>query len=226
MDYAEMNFNFSYEPIVNRDGVAIATNMNRIQNEDANQQLLHVLNTGRALNQLFDLVIKSAIDSDRIIFSEKKTLMFVNIQRASLCDVYVLNQIRDLSILLHHLGGNLVVGLINSNQCQHCSRGQQGFSFLKEHDILISANNFNYQSQDLNDYDFKSHPYDFVTLIMPKNKDEMDMLFYFIDSQIVSNSLKVIVEQIEEMHEFKSIDNKSIYGYQGGFLKKNKPKTI
>lgn len=62
--------NFIFESIVNRDGVTIDTNM--ILDKDANQQQLHVLNAGRALNQLFDLVIKSAIESDSIIPSEKK----------------------------------------------------------------------------------------------------------------------------------------------------------
>ena len=53
---------------------------------------------------------------------------------------------------------------------------------------------------------------------MPKNKDEMDMIFDFIDSELVSNGLKVIVEQVETMHEFKSIDYRLIYGYQGCFV--------
>ena len=220
LDYSEMNFNFNSEPIVNQDGVAIATEMklNLIMEQDFNQQQLHEFNTGRTLNQLLGIVKKLAIDSDRSIFNEKHKLIFVNIERASLCDVHGLNQIRELSILLHHLGGNLVVGLTNANPCKRCSRVLQGLLFLNEHDILISANNFNYRDQDFRDSELKSHLYDFVKLSMPKNKDEMDMIFDFIDSELVSNGLKVIVEQVETMNEFKSIDYSLIYGYQGSFI--------
>ncbi|QDO83185.1 hypothetical protein FM037_08050 [Shewanella psychropiezotolerans] len=98
---------FSSDSIVNRNGVAIATEMNLIltPEQGVNQQQLHEFNTGRTLNQLLDVVKKLAIDSDRSIFNEKHTLIFVNTERASLCDVHGLNQIRELSILLHHLGG-------------------------------------------------------------------------------------------------------------------------
>ena len=218
LEHSEINLNFSSEPIVNQDGVAIATEMNLLLNQDVNQQQLHVFNTGRTLNQLLDIVKKLAIDSDRSIFNEKHTLIFVNIERASLCDVHGLNQIRELSILLHHLGGNLVVGLTNANPCKRCSRVLQGLIFLKEHDILIAANNFNYRNQDFRDSELKSHLYDFAKLTMPKNKNEMKMIFDFIDSELVSNGLKVIVEQVETMHEFKSINYRRIYGYQGSFV--------
>ncbi|MPY22500.1 EAL domain-containing protein [Shewanella sp. YLB-07] len=219
---------FSSDSIVNRNGVAIATEMNLIltPEQGVNQQQLHEFNTGRTLNQLLDVVKKLAIDSDRSIFNEKHTLIFVNTERASLCDVHGLNQIRELSILLHHLGGNLVVGLTNANPCNRCPRVQQGLLFLKEHDILISANNFNYRDQDFRDSELKSHLYDFVKLTMPNTDDEMDMLVEFIHSELVLNGLKVIVEAVETKTQLKSLNKALIYGYQGRLLKSKKAKTI
>ena len=78
LQQSELNLKFSSDSIVNRNGVAIATEMNLIltPEQGVNQQQLHEFNTGRTLNQLLDVVKKLAIDSDRSIFNEKHTMIF------------------------------------------------------------------------------------------------------------------------------------------------------
>lgn len=221
-----MSLKFNSYPIVNHNGVAIATEMMLVLSQKVHQQHLNEFNTGKTLNQLLGIVKKIVINSNGSIFNEKHTLIFVNIERASLCDVRGLNQIRELSILLRHLGGNLVVGLTNANPCKRCPRVLQGLLFLKENDILLAANDFNYLAQDFRDSELKSHLYDFVKLSMPNTDDGMDILVEFIHSELVLNGLKVIVEAVEIMDHLKSLDKSRIYGYQGHFVKSKKAKTI
>ena len=219
LHHSDMNLKFNSYPIVNHNGVAIATEMMLVPNQKVHQQQLNEYNTGKTLNQLLGIVKKIVINSNGSIFNGKNTLIFVNIERASLCDVRGLNQIRELSILLRHLGGNLVVGLTKTNPCNRCSRVLEGLLFLKENDILLAANDFNYREQDFRDSELKSHLYDFVKLSMPSTNDEMDMLDELIHSELVLNGLKVIVEAVETKTQLKSLNKAHIYGYQGRFIK-------
>ena len=170
----------------------------------ARHQSYRMICMGEASHKSLDYV--AAITGKRVVF--------VNIERSNLCEIKILKRITILNTRLNLLGVELVVEVTERDFCGQCCRVIDGLTYLKNNDVKLACDDFDYTSFRLNQFNSElTLYYDYVKLEFPDNRNEIQDFNKFIKH--FSDSKKIIIERIETIEQLRELPLDKLWGVQG-----------
>lgn len=168
-------------------------------------QYNNAINDGRALDYLLNHLLTKPL----MIFSKK---IFINVERMNLCNKFLMRKLVAVSNLLFLNNDiELVVEITERNQCGSCNEIHKGLTFLKRNVVSLAADDFDIYNGDFRDNEIRMGLYNYIKVIMPTSPSEVSKL----NSFITITKEKIIIEMVEDYYILKSLNIKSVYGYQG-----------
>lgn len=183
------------------------------------------IDLGLVTNDTIAYIYKKAINN--FDFSVFGSVLFINIERSSLCDVRLLSQIKELSMMLYLNSVKLIVEITERNKCGYCSKPTQGVEYLKKHNVALALDDFDYINGDFRTKELTLDLYDYVKVDIPQSFEQLKMLESFVDSYFNHLGKGLIIERVEKVDElFLCLPHESIYGYQGFYFCRGKSLLI
>ncbi len=151
---------------------------------------------------------------DFTLFFNHYQAIFINIERANLCDVRILRRIVDTSRQLRASNIELVVEVTERDPCKNCSRIIEGLKYLSSMQVSLACDDFDYVCLDT-EYAFKriAKYFNYIKVDIPNNKFEKIRFDLFME--LYGENKKIIIEKVESNSQLKLLENKPIWGIQG-----------
>ncbi|MEL4473315.1 hypothetical protein [Shewanella algae] len=169
---------------------------------------------------LFSHSASACIDTIGQCLSVFPKYVFMNIERDVLCDKGVVEKICNLSTLIFEQGKHLVIEVTERNACGNCTKNQTGLQLLRENNVLIAVDDYDYLNGDFREQELRNSFYQFVKVEAPLDLYELAKLSLFAKDKVVRN-LSLIIERVPTMDFFHWIKRSvnevgvDVFGFQG-----------